>query len=176
MKLKIITVALSACLLANIAPGFADTKSPINLPLFSAFQHGCSLDDVYINKNTAKQNPVVCTWKETSDHDSGMQTTLHFEDKLVKSVEADCTFTPAEGSSDKIKAVLGYKHAAGNLENIQLGSGTPQHITFKISNPGTSDNANIVFLTTALIKKAYYDNKGTSYTAGDSMSCTFTNN
>lgn len=198
MKLKIITIALSSCLLANITPGFADTQPSLNLPLFSAFQRECGPDDIHIVQGKPAQSST-CTWKKTEDNDSGMQITLHFDDKVVQYAEADCTFTPAKDSSDKIRDLVGYKNAANNMLeetaikdfNTGLGGNVRLHhqqITFRVLNPGVSDNANIAFFMTKWYTKWFWDAgtdqtiwynpitwiAGASYTTGSTISCSFT--
>jgi hypothetical protein len=116
-------------------------------------QRNCDPDDIAIYKDSSAQQ-TLCTWKK--DGDDANQVTLK---PNVSDISAECQFTPAPHSSDKVVLVSGKK--AAFITKLSIDG---NFIKFNVKNLRTDVNANVVF----------HLNAGPQFVAGDQLVCTFT--
>lgn len=193
---KLLVAALTLVNIIFVSNAASAASLPQPVERLSLVQRECGSDDIHLTKNTPAV-ATMCTWKQSAEiNDSAMQFTLYFDDTIVDYAKVNCTFSPARGSKDQIRAVYGYKAAAfNNIKHINIGpldtTSQSQIITFDIENPKMimanvkaenldTENANIVFGTTLWATKWFYDSSfgtwvsGSSYTNGSQLSCNIT--
>ncbi len=167
---KIFILSVASCLSMSVLAASAQS-AVTTMNLWQ--RNSCSVDGVKtgdVDLMNGGPKTVTCVWEKTSEPDAGMQMTLH---SPFKEINAHCTFTPAANSFDSVASIVGDKAALISVKSLNPPA-------FLVTNNVPGQNMNVRFLLNQTNKAAdkvgrYLNlNDDVDYTAGDSITCTFT--